>query len=261
MLILTHECANENEFDTYLLDQMFPVRPVICFGRSAAASPKVGKEQAVRHWWEDFWEACGSQAHLGEFLRRLTHSSRGQMHACTFKFSYLNFFENKFLFGHIKTCAPRHSLVRHPSEDVAVHFMTDERWEKDTLFIVFEEDFRFEPDAQTTASASGPGSAGSSEPAAGEPALRRRPMAPVQCVLLDYGNKEPLCIQGIVLIQFSRTFRDLNRVATAKFGKQFLSQALVESIISLMDVAASSCRFTCFRVASSYPKDQWLHSC
>ena len=25
--------------------------------------------------------------------------------------------------------------------------------------------------------------------------------------------------------------------------------------------AASSCRFTCFRVASSYPKDQWLHSC
>ena len=86
-------------------------------------------------------------------------------------------------------------------------------------------------------------------------------MAPVQCVLLDYGNKEPLCIQGIVLIQFSRTFRDLNRVATAKFGKQFLSQALVESIISLMDVAASSCRFTCFRVASSYPKDQWLHSC
>ena len=126
--------------------------------------------------------------------------------------------------------------------------MTDERWEKDTLFVVFEEDFCFEPDAETTASASGPGSAGSSEPAAGEPALRRRPRAPVQCVLLDYGNKEPRSLLGINLGQFSRPFRDLNRVVTAKFGKQFLSQALLECNISLMDV---SCLFLQIHLFSS----------
>lgn len=58
--------------------------------------------------------------------------------------------------------------------------MTDPRWEDDTLFLVFEEDFRF-------TEVSG---AGLSEPAAGNP-------APVlERVKLDYYNKEPILMSA-----------------------------------------------------------------
>ena len=34
------------------------------------------------------------------------------------------------------------AFLSHP-QDVGVHLMTDVRWEPDTLFMVFEEEFRF----------------------------------------------------------------------------------------------------------------------
>ena len=33
-------------------------------------------------------------------------------------------------------------------EDLALPLMIDDRWEQDTLFLVFEEDFRFRPDEE-----------------------------------------------------------------------------------------------------------------
>ena len=96
MLILTHERADENMFDTYLLDQMFPVRPLICFGRSASASPVVKKEDAVRHWWEDFWgRLCGRQAHLREFLRKLMYTQVFNAARHISNCSYLNEFQKQ----------------------------------------------------------------------------------------------------------------------------------------------------------------------
>ena len=52
-LVLSHELANEREFDTYLVDMLRPVRPLICFGRAAAAPPRIEKQHAVRCWWKD----------------------------------------------------------------------------------------------------------------------------------------------------------------------------------------------------------------
>ena len=52
-LILTHELSDEKTFDTYLVHELAPLRPLICFGRSANAPPRVGSQHAVRSWWED----------------------------------------------------------------------------------------------------------------------------------------------------------------------------------------------------------------
>jgi hypothetical protein len=52
-LILTHELTKEEDMDAYLPTQLAPLRPVICFGRSAAAPPAVPKRHAVWHWWKD----------------------------------------------------------------------------------------------------------------------------------------------------------------------------------------------------------------
>ena len=60
-LVLSHELANEKEFDTYLVNELQPVRPLICFGRSAAAPPTIAKEDAVRCWWQDL--PTGSRKH------------------------------------------------------------------------------------------------------------------------------------------------------------------------------------------------------
>ena len=60
------------------------------------------------------------------------------------------------------------------NQDVAVHFMSDSRWENDTLFLVFEEDFRFEEDS----------CGGSHEPIACDSS--QRPLQPVE---LGYHNK------------------------------------------------------------------------
>ena len=64
-------------------------------------------------------------------------------------------------------------------QDVAVHFMTDSRWEPDTLFLVFEEDFRFTDDS----------CARPFVPSAIDRAQK------LQRVELDFSNKEPLFIE------------------------------------------------------------------
>ena len=51
-------------------------------------------------------------------------------------------------FGAEGTCAVpwlRNRAISSPHQDVALPWMTDPRWEPDTLFLVFEEDFRFGP--------------------------------------------------------------------------------------------------------------------
>jgi hypothetical protein len=65
--------------------------------------------------------------------------------------------------------------------------MLDPRFEEDTLFLVFEEDFRFEdPNASLSLP---PASASSSEPAAGE-----RMEAARDRVQLTRANKDPSCV-------------------------------------------------------------------
>ena len=53
-LVLTHELTPEKDFDMYLGRRLAPVRPLLSYGRSAKAFPKVEARQAVYWWWKDY---------------------------------------------------------------------------------------------------------------------------------------------------------------------------------------------------------------
>ena len=50
---MTHSLAEVDQFDSYLNEVLFPLRPVLCFGRSAKAEPAACVEECVWHWWKD----------------------------------------------------------------------------------------------------------------------------------------------------------------------------------------------------------------
>ena len=50
---MTHSLAELDQFDSYLNEVLFPLRPVLCFGRSAKAEPAACVEECVWHWWKD----------------------------------------------------------------------------------------------------------------------------------------------------------------------------------------------------------------
>jgi hypothetical protein len=58
VLVLTHERAKAEEYATYLSRVLFPVRPLLCWGRAAMLSPKCEKEEAVRSWWKECRSSC-----------------------------------------------------------------------------------------------------------------------------------------------------------------------------------------------------------
>lgn len=51
--MLTHEQATPQVYDDYLVHRLKPVRPLLTFGRSAAAFPTTGMKCAVMSWWRD----------------------------------------------------------------------------------------------------------------------------------------------------------------------------------------------------------------
>ena len=52
-VIVSHELAEPEHFDSYLARVLQPLVPLITFGRSAAAAPAVDPQFAVWHWWKD----------------------------------------------------------------------------------------------------------------------------------------------------------------------------------------------------------------
>ena len=52
-LIITHERSPPEVFDTYLHDKCAPLRPILCYGRSAKLDPPCKPHLAVWHWWQD----------------------------------------------------------------------------------------------------------------------------------------------------------------------------------------------------------------
>ena len=52
--MLTHELTPEADMDTYLARRLAPVRPLLSFGRSAKAYPRVPASVAVYSWWKDW---------------------------------------------------------------------------------------------------------------------------------------------------------------------------------------------------------------
>ena len=52
-VIVSHELAEPEHFDSYLARVLQPLIPLISFGRSAAAAPAVDPQFAVCHWWKD----------------------------------------------------------------------------------------------------------------------------------------------------------------------------------------------------------------
>ena len=109
-----------------------------------------------------------------------------------------------------------------PEQDVALPWMTDPRWEADTLFLVFEEDFRFEPGhdveplpAEEAADAL-PGADRPAEPAgsaAAKPAARsartRRPRA------VGVRYEEPARAPRGLFADISQPLSDIARYVTA----------------------------------------------
>ena len=125
-LVLTHELTNESDFDTYLARRLAPVRPLISFGRSAKAWPECEAQVAVFCWWRDPPQHCSG-------------ISNAPCRCC----NVLSVMGLSLPPPHVcMTC--EHGCCM--SKDVALPLMCDPRWEKDTLFLVFEEDFRFSED-------------------------------------------------------------------------------------------------------------------
>ena len=60
--MLTHELA-EGTYDPYLADMLAPLRPVLCFGRSAKAFPSTKPSHAVMSWWREPHENPGYRVH------------------------------------------------------------------------------------------------------------------------------------------------------------------------------------------------------
>ena len=52
-LVITHELSPPEVFDTYLYDKCAPLRPILCYGRSAKMDPPCPPHLAVWHWWQD----------------------------------------------------------------------------------------------------------------------------------------------------------------------------------------------------------------
>ena len=136
--MLTHELELQKNFNTYLTKALRPVRPLYTFGRSHAADPKIRRTAAVWDFWKDPCAAY-KQSHVVMLL----------MTVCFFHsviVSWIVFPANRSVSSGtriaILCCA-----LQCPSilEDVALPFIGSDRFERDTLFLVFENDFRFRP--------------------------------------------------------------------------------------------------------------------
>ena len=52
-LVLSHEKAEDDTIDSYLASMLFPMRPVVCWGRSATAEPRCDPCDAIWYWFKD----------------------------------------------------------------------------------------------------------------------------------------------------------------------------------------------------------------
>ena len=60
--MLTHELADK-KYDPYLADMLAPLRPLLCFGRSAKAFPVGPPQHAVMSCWREAHQSSGYRAH------------------------------------------------------------------------------------------------------------------------------------------------------------------------------------------------------
>ena len=51
--MLTHQSAPNELWEPYLSYLLYPLRPLVLFGRDAALSPSCPKEEAVYYGWKD----------------------------------------------------------------------------------------------------------------------------------------------------------------------------------------------------------------
>ena len=65
--MLTHELT-EGTYDPYLADMLAPLRPVLCFGRSAKAFPSGASKHAVMCWWREPHQNPGYRVHTARLF-------------------------------------------------------------------------------------------------------------------------------------------------------------------------------------------------
>ena len=52
-LVLTHELQDIDRMDCYLSEVLYPLTPLLVFGRSAKAFPAEKNDKVVFDWWKD----------------------------------------------------------------------------------------------------------------------------------------------------------------------------------------------------------------
>ena len=53
VLVLTHELEGRESQDDYLALALWPARPLLCYGRAAAAYPPAKRKTTVWQWWKE----------------------------------------------------------------------------------------------------------------------------------------------------------------------------------------------------------------
>ena len=52
-LVLTHELAEVDRMEGYLAETLYPLNPLVLFGRSSKAHTREKKKEVVFEWWKD----------------------------------------------------------------------------------------------------------------------------------------------------------------------------------------------------------------
>ena len=52
---MTHELADVDRMDGYLAETLYPLTPLLVFGRSSKAFPAEKNKNVVFDWWKDRW--------------------------------------------------------------------------------------------------------------------------------------------------------------------------------------------------------------
>ena len=143
---MTHELELPENLNTYLSRALSPVRPLYTFGRSFGAQPRIARERAVWDFWQETCAHCVTHPlHDVGLLWQMTDWENLVQHTiCCDNYSLLLDIACTRCVGMCQWRCCSWTI----NQDVALPFIASDRFESDTLFLVFENDFRFRENDQ-----------------------------------------------------------------------------------------------------------------
>ena len=72
-LVVSYEGSRAEDLDPYLANRLYPLQPLVLWGRTADIVPKVSKKHAVLYWWKDLHvgsvcSICVTAIHVSELI-------------------------------------------------------------------------------------------------------------------------------------------------------------------------------------------------